>query len=343
MFFDIWNKTEKPPTPKKTWEADFTNIHFWAKPPQELIEYLDGLSWKDTLTKQANLTERLTYKIAQHYQLSTENVMLFPYIESAILDVAKLFYDEKISYYLPCQAYYEQVIQIAGGIERTHNFRKTNYNADLVFLDNPNFPDGQVIYIDELENILESNPRTLFCINEYLISYADDLGTATSLVKHYKNLIVITSQAKVCGISGLEVAYILANKKWIRKLKAINVTPNLSTPNLLALEFLMGLENFGINPIIENLPAKRRTFARKISAITGLRALSTQTHFFLCEMIGKRLYSLKNYLSKNYDINIYPEGDDKIEGLPKNYFGISLLSDEENELMLEVLQGFMER
>ena len=74
---------------------------------------------------------------------------------------------------------------------------------DLMFICNPNNPDGQIWTLDDIGFILESYPEMVLVVDESFIWFAPEAQTAVGLLKKYDNLLVIRSMTKCYAIPGL--------------------------------------------------------------------------------------------------------------------------------------------
>ncbi|MBC7998670.1 MAG: histidinol-phosphate aminotransferase family protein, partial [Leptolyngbya sp.] len=107
---------------------------------------------------------------------------------------------------------------------------------DLVILVNPNNPSGQFIgkanFIDALNLIPKS---TLVWIDEAYIDYVDKSQSLSDYAAKSNNIIVCKSLSKVLALSGLRVAYIVANKAIVERLRPLTPPWSLSLPAQIIL------------------------------------------------------------------------------------------------------------
>lgn len=85
---------------------------------------------------------------------------------------------------------------------------------DVIFIDNPNNPTGQIIDICSIEKIIKkANELNIAVIlDEVYGDYMDKNNSAISLVNTYDNLFIIRSFSKAFGIASLRVGYVILPK-----------------------------------------------------------------------------------------------------------------------------------
>jgi len=79
----------------------------------------------------------------------------------------------------------------------------------LIYIDNPNTPTGQIISLDEVEEILLQAERkdAVVVVDEAFGEYMGKENSAVNLIDKYSNLIVVRSFSKGFGLAGLRVGY----------------------------------------------------------------------------------------------------------------------------------------
>lgn len=107
---------------------------------------------------------------------------------------------------------------------------------DMVILVNPNNPTGQLIERDALISAIKQMPgSTKVWVDEAYIDYAGSENSLGRFAASTANVIVCKSLSKVLALSGLRAAYLSANARLIRRLKAITPPWSLSLPAQLVL------------------------------------------------------------------------------------------------------------
>lgn len=145
---------------------------------------------------------------------------------SAVLDRLNRVFIEpgsKVLGYAPQWPYYTNLVEACGGKyeavlldpEAGFKFDVERLVANitdeycLIFIDNPNNPTGQLISLEEIEQILKQAQRkdVLVVIDEAYGDYMEKGSSAVGLTTKYRNLMVVRSFSKGFGLAGLRVGY----------------------------------------------------------------------------------------------------------------------------------------
>lgn len=84
---------------------------------------------------------------------------------------------------------------------------------------NPNAPTSIAMPLYGIRKILESNPDSVVLIDEAYAAFAEGYTTAATLIKEYKNLIVVRTLSKSYGLAGLRLGYAIGDPELIEGLK----------------------------------------------------------------------------------------------------------------------------
>ncbi|OPL08081.1 MAG: hypothetical protein AVO33_00025 [delta proteobacterium ML8_F1] len=87
-------------------------------------------------------------------------------------------------------------------------------DIQVIYLDNPNNPTGQVIGLEAIGQILEkaSGYKIPVVLDEAYGDYMRDSNSGVSLIHRYDNLLVVRSFSKAFGLAGLRVGYVVVPK-----------------------------------------------------------------------------------------------------------------------------------
>ena len=167
----------------------------------------------------------------------------------------------------------------------------------LVVIANPNAPTGLEISLNEIEEIIKSNPNGVVVIDE---AYVDFGGTsALPLIDKYDNLLVVRTYSKSRSMAGARLGYAFANQKLIQDLEKIKYSTN--PYNVNSLTQLLGslavddqkYYDDNCQKIIEN-----RQFTKNELEKLGFKVLHSKANFLFAKsekIAGEKLYlSLKD-------------------------------------------------
>lgn len=208
----------------------------------------------------------------------------------------------------------------------------------LMFICNPNNPDGRVWEIEEIETLVKNDPDMVLVVDESFVHFAPEAKSAVSLLKEYPNLLVIKSMTKCYAIPGLRLGYLLGNAGMIEYIACYGHPWSVNALAIEAGKYLLENGEGGL-PDAAALAVRQRKFAARIAEIPGFRPLPSGTSFFLVET-DYHTPALKKYLLQEHGLLIRDASN--FRGLDNHYFRINTLSDSRNRLLLEAL-GTLEK
>ena len=96
---------------------------------------------------------------------------------------------------------------------------------DLIQIENPNNPTGQIINITNIEKIIEKAQKydSIVIIDEAYGDYMNPNNSAIRLVGKYENLVVLRSASKFYGLPNHRVGYLFASKEFINIYNKISI------------------------------------------------------------------------------------------------------------------------
>lgn len=208
-------------------------------------------------------------------------------------------------------------------------------DIDLMFICNPNNPDGRIWDIGEIEVLLKNYPDMMLVVDESFIHFAPNAVSALSLLTAYPNLLVVKSMTKCYAIPGLRLGYMLGNPAIIEYIACLGQPWSV---NALAIEAGKYLLENGANglPDAMQLRGRQQEFAAQLAQIPGFRPLPSGTSFFLVET-DYDTRALKKYLLQECGLLIRDASN--FRGLNEHYFRINTLTDDKNRLLLDALQS----
>lgn len=103
--------------------------------------------------------------------------------------------------------------------------KKMSKEHDVIHIENPNNPTGQVIDIKDIEKVVINAKKnnSIVIIDEAYGDYMDNSNSAITLVGKYDNLIVIRSASKFYGLPNHRVGYLFASEEIIKIYNEITI------------------------------------------------------------------------------------------------------------------------
>lgn len=218
-----------------------------------------------------------------------------------------------------------------GAIERTV---AETPNARLLFVANPNNPDGSVTAAVDLKRLLAL--PLLVVLDEAYIDFSDQPSCATWVTAH-PNLIVLRTFSKLAGMAGLRVGYGVFPEAIIKHLWKVKqpYTPNVAG-TVAAITALSDTHWLAEN--VAAITAERTRLTGLLSATGWLAPLPSQTNFVLTRVLkdipgdGPRGLRVKRALEKHGVLVRYFDKD----GL-RDCIRISIGKPEHSDALLRAL------
>ena len=150
----------------------------------------------------------------------------------------------------------------------------------LLFIANPNNPDGSMVGDDELCELL--NLPLVVVLDEAYIDFSSHPGHA-AWVPRYSNLIVLRTFSKLAGLAGLRIGYGVFPLDIIRHLWKIKqpYTPNVagSIAAIAALDDPQYLRD-----TVRRLVDERQRLGESLSSFNWLHVYPSEANFLLCKV-----------------------------------------------------------
>lgn len=231
-----------------------------------------------------------------------------------------------------CTLYGHRIDFISGSI-----WQQMPENPQLMFICNPNNPDGNIWSEADIRFLLEHYPDMTLVVDESFLHFAPDIRSAAHLLADYDNLLVVCSMTKSFAIPGLRLGYMLGDPD---KTAQISRFKQPWSVNALAIEVGKALiQKAGeLLPDARILLQRQRAFAEEVAAISGFSPCPSHTSFFLVKT-DSDAGQLKQYLLEKEGILIRDASN--FRGLNRHYFRLNTLTDEKNNLLIQALKNYV--
>jgi len=209
--------------------------------------------------------------------------------------------------------------------------------AALCFVGRPNNPTGHCLSLASLEKLIESNPQTLFCIDESFAWCIESFESTAQLVDR-GNVIVVVSMTKAYAVPGLRIGYALGPPEIAELLRRLLPTWSVNRPAQLVAPRLLGDSEY--------LARSRRYLAEMRGLLVeGLRSFggvvySSEVNYLLWRLpppwTGQKLF--EQLITQGMAVRRC----DNFTGLDDSFVRLAVRSETENEKLLAALRKIMD-
>ncbi|WP_103071733.1 pyridoxal phosphate-dependent aminotransferase [Aquimarina sediminis] len=318
-------------------KANFSSNVWYERTSEKIVSHL-----KQQLTHIANYptpnADVLTKMVANHHQLQPSQVLMTNGATEAFYNITHLFRSKNAAIGIPTFSEYEDACKSNDICIRYYNraeVTKTSFDNDLVFLCNPNNPDGISNTIAEIKTLLADFPDTTFIIDEAYIDFTFKITSCVSLLDAFTNLIIVKSLTKLFSIPGLRLGYILCNAKIGKELQQSKMPWSVNTMAIEAGKYIFNNYKI-IRPNMAVLLEYCSKLQQQINAIDGFTVIYSETNYFLVKLDTPKASILKDYLVHTHHLLIRDASN--FRGLDGHYIRIACQSRDKNELLINALQ-----
>ena len=202
----------------------------------------------------------------------------------------------------------------------------------LAVVCNPNNPTGNVLTVDQIEEIAK-NIDCAFLVDE---AYVEFYGkSSVNLVKKYPNLIVARTFSKAYGLAGVRVGYMIANKEVTKMIEKTYMPYHLNSLSLATADIVYQMRDEFV-PRIQMMIAERKRMSEQLKTLKGVKVYPSNTNFVLIHY--DKAVELNEYLeSLNIGVRSFGSAP-RLE----NCLRISMGTREENDEWFATIKKFVE-
>ena len=313
-----------------------SNVYYRGCPKELLSEISSAVQLIENYPSPA--AEELNEAAAGRFQLNSDQFLFTNGATEAFYLIAQLFTGSSVAIVAPTFSEYEDSCKIHG--LNYHLTDKKSIQPDqyqLVFICNPNNPDGRIIPTNELTLLIEKSPNTTFVIDEAYIEFTDKIDSIITLAGQLPNLIVVRSLTKTFTIPGLRLGYIVSSSEIIQKLKSKKMPWSVNALAIHAGQKLFRRYDDWLFDVRELL-AETNAFQHALSEIEWLELIPSHTSYILTKLKSGTASALKNYLVENHGILIRDATNFK--HLQGEYIRLSTQSTDANNMLINALKDW---
>ncbi len=285
------------------------------------------------------LAMELVNKISEIEQISQECLLICNGAVEALYLAASLKPAGRSLIYIPSFAEYEDACkahnhQIVYKLNTAFTESKSYNSYDMVWLANPNNPDGRIFNSETIKKITTDHPNTLFVIDEAYIDFIKDPKSLLKEAANQKNLIVVHSLTKKYIIPGLRIGYMAAHPDIINRLKEKLMPWRINVLAIEAALFCLSSDAV-IEEHIDEWLSESQRLQNAINQLHNFKVHNSPTLFFLVEGPGSAA-TIKHQLATEEGLLIRDASN--FRGLSDNHFRVAIRSRHENNLLIDALE-----
>ena len=284
----------------------------------------------------------LVQAAANYYGLPAEQVFvgngsdeILAFAFAAFFDPAKklLFPDITYSFYKVYAKLYGLQTELIP-LDEQFNVQVEAYHSDNggIIIPNPNAPTAQLLPLEDIRKLLESNPNQAVIIDEAYIDFGGQ--SAVELITDYPNLLVVQTLSKSRSLAGLRVGFAFGSKELIEGLNRIKNSFNSYTLDRLALAGAVA--SFEDDAYFRETTAKviatRERVTEQLLAI-GFKVTDSKANFVF---ISHKAIAAKDIFQQLRDKGVLVRYFDQ----PRinEYLRVSIGTDEEMDAFIQAVQ-----
>ena len=180
----------------------------------------------------------------------------------------------------------------------TINYRDYCGVNRLVVIANPNAPTGIQLPVEQIRQVLETNPDSVVLIDEAYVDFGGE--SCYPLIKEFSNLLVVRTFSKSRSMAGARLGYAIANEELIADLEKIKYSTNPYNVNRMTLrvgEATVDAENYYQDMCREI--ARIREYTKEKLEQMGFQVLPSKANFLFAMYPGKEGKRLLEQLKVN--------------------------------------------
>jgi len=324
-------------------KSDFSSNVAARRVPEALLAFL-ATQLEAIATYPEPDSETLRNALGNRLHVDTSQVFVTNGSVEAFYTIAAAFRQCRSLVLVPSFAEYEDACRMHG-----HTiFYKSNellreagsVRPQLVWLGNPNNPDGRLYAAKEIEEQLQQNHGTIFVVDEAYGELCSGFESVVGLVNRFDNLIVVHSMTKQYVLPGLRLGYMVTSRPLATRLRSFSVP---WTVNALAQKVGVYLISNEEPHFQDKENTLRRSFElqKRVAALPGITVTPSPCNFFLIRTDGLEAAVVKEKLMSDFGLLVRDASN--FRGLNNHALRISVQTEEENEQLFQAISKILEQ
>ena len=283
-----------------TLKANFSSNVWYGADNTELYRHLSGLMIKTTRYPEIE-AESLKAVLAETHKLKPSQLSTGNGSIDIIYRITQAFRGMKSIIVTPSFSEYSKACTVNGHeIKLCHRedllIEIDTFQPDLVWLCNPNNPDGYCFDRLELQVAFYKYPKVTFIVDQSFIDFTLQETLPATCIHEFPNLILVYSLTKRYTIPGLRIGYVIASETTICQLERYKIPWSVNTLAIEAGKYILTRKDNSFDLKVWLYETIR--FQQEINRIGVFETVPTRTPFFLVKLLRGKAIDLKDFLLK---------------------------------------------
>ncbi len=274
--------------------------------------------------------------ISEREEIPIENILFSNGTNELIYILASYYQNKTVAILHPTYSEYEKALKsFHVNVEYVFDFNEVKETHDALFICNPNNPTGRYFECDVMSTLAHElkKKHVDLIIDEAYIDFMS-IHHQTLDVKSLKNVYILRSLTKFYHLSGLRIGYVLSHVNNINKIK--DRQPTWSVNSIAQIVSLTYLNDFDfIDKTKEFYDKERKRMFHRLRKL-GFEVFDSPVNFFVMK-VDDDIKLIKYLLTKGLVVRHTRNHP----GLDGDYIRITIKSVEENNLLLDALETYV--
>lgn len=298
----------------------------------------------------------LSERLASDFGVPEKNVLLGYGGEDILKQAVHCYIGKGDKIMIPCYSwwYYKKIADEKEGIKIEYPIVEGEdsfyYDMDgmlkiyeeqkpkLVLISSPNNPTGNRLETDQLKMILRKMKDAVVVVDEaYSLFYNKDHSHLKDIINEFPNVLIIRTFSKYYGLAGIRIGFVLMGDNHAafsmfsaRYLGYSRLSERIAIAALDSNEYYDDMRN--------KMIADTETYLKEFNKLEGFKAYRSYANFILVKIPVEIRDSLKKYLTERNMIVKFMAEDGLL-----NHLRITIGTQEQNELLLNMIQSFLSK
>lgn len=315
-----------------------SNVYYKGCAP-ELLKLLAN-SVQQIQNYPSPLANELSERVAEKYSLTPQQVLFGNGATELFYLIAHCFTGKSAGIVAPTFAEYEDACklhQLSISFFNSKNIFEQKQLPDLVFICNPNNPDGVVFAIQALETLFQQHPNTTFVVDEAYIEFTVAIPSLITQINQHPNLILIRSLTKTFAIPGLRLGYLVGNQQQVAALMNFKMPWTVNQLAIIAGKYILDhYDRLCFNPTI--LLQEANHFRQQLQSISEIEVIPSHTSYGLLNLQQGTASEVKYYLADQHQILVRDASN--FNGIKGEKIRVSCQDQLVNHKLIEGLKNY---